>query len=120
LQILKFEGEAAPKEEAGKESAPKSKVVPLVELGDLYKQSLKAIPCSKRHKVIESTVYAMENGVKAGYSIVKWKAGNFGLLTYFVGVYKNNKLITVTCTGAPGMPPDEIMEGWVKALKVNK
>ncbi len=98
----------------------KGKAVPLAESGNQMKASLKSIPGSKRHKVIESSAFTMKNGVEAGYSVVKWRAGNFGLLTYFVTAYRGDKQITVSCTAAPGQPSAEVMEGWVKALKVNK
>ncbi len=98
-----------------KEDAP-----PLADIGNSFKNGLKETQVgSKRFKLRDNKLVKLANGVDAGYAMVTWKyGGSFALVTVAVVVYKGDKVITVTCTSAPGQPAVEVMEKWVMALKV--
>jgi hypothetical protein len=92
----------------------------LENLPEWIKKNLKKMfPASKRHKVIESNMIKLENGIDANYALIKWRyQGSIALLTAYISVVKDGKLITANSTSVPGQPPVEQLTEWAKGLKV--
>jgi hypothetical protein len=93
----------------------------LENVTDQIKKDLKAeFPASKRHKVTESNMIKLESGIAANKALIQWRyQGSIPLLTAYISVYKNGKLIQVTVTSVPGQPTVDQLFQWAEALKVS-
>ena len=72
-------------------------------------------------KLAEGKVMTLKNGVQAAYARVDWKIGKeaYKLVTVSLTIYKGDKVIIVTCTAPKDMPPVEVLDSWVQAIKVD-
>jgi hypothetical protein len=81
-----------------------------VKLTDSPRVFIKAIktivPKSSRHKVLSENIMTLNDGTKASESIISWRWVDRStmLLTSYVTVFKDNKLIAVTCTSVSRTP----------------
>jgi hypothetical protein len=79
----------------------------------------KALPDSTGHEIEETKMIKLENGVDANYTLMKWRfQGMIPIVSAYVSVYKDDKLIQVAVSSVPGQPPVEILAKWAKSLKV--
>jgi hypothetical protein len=81
-----------------------------MKLSDSPRVFIKAIknivPKSSRHKVLSENIMTLNDGTKASESIISWRWVDRStmLLTSYVTVFKDNKLIAVTCTSVSRTP----------------
>ncbi len=75
----------------------------------------------KGFELIEGEVTTLSNGVQAAYARVNWEIGKDAhkLVTVSLTVYKADKVIVITCTAPQDIPPVEVLNSWVKAIKVD-
>ena len=96
--------------------------ISLEEMPMIFKDSLQALlKGAKNFNLAEGKVITISNGTKAAYARVTWAIGkeSYELVTVGLTIFKGNKIIVVTCTAPKGMPPVEVLDNWVKAIKVD-
>ena len=76
---------------------------------------------AQQFDLVEGKVTTISNGFPAAYARVNWEAGKgeHKLVTVSLTVYKNDKVIVVTCTSPQDVPPIEVLNSWVRAIKVD-
>ena len=95
--------------------------VALENINNLIEEnSKKALPDSTRHEFLETEMIKLKSGIDANYSLMKWRyQGSVPILSAYVSVYKNGKLIQIAVSSVPGQPPVEQLTKWAKSLKVS-
>lgn len=75
----------------------------------------------RKFELVEGKVTTVSNGVPAAYARVNWEIGKqkFKMVTASITVFKGAKVIVITCTAPQEFPPIEILNNWVKAIKVD-
>ena len=75
----------------------------------------------RKFELVEGEITTISNGVQAAYARINWEIGKqaYKMVTVSITVYKDDKIIVVTCTAPQEFPPIEIINNWVKAIKVD-
>ena len=96
--------------------------VSLEEAPQMFKDRFESLlKEGKKFELVEGKITTISNGVQGAYARVNWEIGEqaFKLVTVSLTIYKGDKVIVVTCTAPQAMPPLEVLNNWVKAIKVD-
>lgn len=79
----------------------------------------KIVPKSSRHKVLSENIMTLNDGTKASESIISWRWVDRStmLVSSYVTVFKDNKLIAITCTSV-SRTPVEVLKNVTHSLQL--